>query len=120
MLRVELVCVHFDVEDINRLLEYCAEETSLLLELFETELLVDEGLSTDIEDVTEMLCDDAEEALELSKDELDATGAIWYIFRRARPPQYSLVLAVHKMLQPFTLGIELVWLTLPALITLPQ
>jgi hypothetical protein len=53
-------------------------------------------------------------------DEVKAFGAAWYMFKRDLPPQYSRGLSLQTMLQLFTLGTLLVWLTDPALITLPQ
>lgn len=50
----------------------------------------------------------------------ETMGTTWYMFKRDRPPQYSVELAAHTMLHPFTAGSLLVWLTEPALITLPQ
>jgi hypothetical protein len=47
-------------------------------------------------------------------------GAARYIFKRFAPPQYSSALPRQRSLHPLTLGIVLVWLTDPALITLPQ
>jgi hypothetical protein len=84
------------------------------------DFVVDEKVTTELDDAMELLFDDVDEAVERSDNEVDTIGAAWYIFRRDLPPQYSLALAAHTMLQPLTLGTELVWFTEPAFITFPQ
>jgi hypothetical protein len=84
------------------------------------EMVLDEAI------VEEMVLDEAiveetvleEIVLEVALSELELVEL--YIFKRFAPPQYSLALPRQVSSHPLTLGIVLVWLTDPALITLPQ
>jgi hypothetical protein len=112
----ELVELVVDVEEAARVVEDPVEEIELLLEVEGTVFVVVEALVE-----SELLTDDVDEAtVERAEVELETTAAAWYMFNRLRPPQYSSALAAQTMLQPSTLGTELVWFTEPALITLPQ
>ena len=107
------------------------EDRTLLVEVVDVDWLEDEEAEVVVLDVLEdvvidklvllevdtVIDDDTETVLE---EELGTTGTAWYIFKRVRPPQYSVVLAAQTILQPLTDGTELVSLTEPAFITLPQ
>lgn len=85
------------------------------LELLDKTLLDDETLD---EVKVERL--DEEVVLLIRADEELVELSFWYMFNLFEPPQYSPTLFLQIKLQPLTLGTELVWLTDPVLITLPQ
>ena len=106
---------------MDRVVEELVEETWMLLEVEGIVFVVVEALVKTFDERSELLTGDVEEGVtEMAEEELETIAAAWYMFKRLRPPQYSLALAAQMMLQPSTLGTELVWFTEPALITLPQ
>ena len=97
------------------------------VELVEIDALVEVDKVVEIDTLDDVVLDERvleERVLEVALSELElvepVVGAAWYIFKRFAPPQYSLALPRQVSSHPLTLGIVLVWLTDPALITLPQ